>query len=116
MHVSGEVQQQNSFLTCLFLLSKRYGDFLLIISLMHVNRWLNREFPFSTSVIEMDDLVCGLLKQGTIIHVLFRSCAQREEGQNGLLWGTRGWKLNQPDLPSYSVEREQVNCVQRDFA
>lgn len=38
LQVSGEVHQQSSFLTCLFFLSRRRGDFLLIISLMHVNR------------------------------------------------------------------------------
>lgn len=55
--------------------------------------------------MEIGDLVCGLQKQGKI-GVLFRSCAQREEGQ-GLLQGAGGWKLNQPDVPSNSVEKKK---------
>lgn len=43
--------------------------------------------------------------------MLFRSCAQREEGQSCLLKGTRRWKLNQPDVPINSMERKKVNCI-----
>lgn len=64
--------------------------------------------------MEIGDLVCGLQKQGKI-GVLFRSSAQREEGQ-GLLQGAGGWKLNQPDVPSNSVEKKKVNCIERDLA
>lgn len=71
------------FLIVFFSCPKGIVIFLLIISSVHVNGWLNREFPFTTSVMEMGDVVCGLLKQGKIC-VLFRSCAQREEGQSEL--------------------------------
>lgn len=44
--------------------------------------------------------------------VLLGHCAQREEGQNGLLQGAEGWKLNQPDVPSNS-RKKPGNCIER---
>lgn len=58
--------------------------------------------------------MCGLLKQGKIC-VLFRICAQREEDRNCLFRITRAWKLNQPDVPSNSMERKKSELY-RDFA